>query len=94
MYLYAEIEKKSTRVKIYNAIICKNNLFIIYLFNNLLSAIEFNFHLGLLRILKEFPILSVRSMLVLENLVHCLLKKCLIEVLVKMGFNCGVFFLK
>lgn len=60
MYLYAEIEKKSTRVKIYN-------------------AIELNFHLGLLRILKEFPILSVRSMLCLENLVHCLLKKRLIE---------------
>lgn len=37
MYLYAEIEKKSTGVKIYN-------------------AIELNFHLGLLRILKEFPI--------------------------------------
>lgn len=75
MYLYAEIEKKSTGVKIYN-------------------AIELNFHLGLLRILKEFPILSVRSMLCLENLVHCLLKKCLIEVLVKLGFNCGLFFFK
>lgn len=65
--------KKTTRVKIYN-------------------AIKLNFYLGLLRIHKEFPILSVRSMLCLENLVHCLfLKKCLIEV--KMGFICG-FFLK
>lgn len=63
MYLYAEIEKKTTRVKIYN-------------------AIKLNFYLGLLRIHKEFPILSVRSMLCLENLVHCLfIKKCLIEVL-------------
>lgn len=66
--------KKTTRVKIYN-------------------AIKLNFYLGLLRIHKEFPILSVWSMLCLENLVHCLfIKKCLIEVLVKMGFICGVFF--
>lgn len=65
--------KKTTRVKIYN-------------------AIKLNFYLGLLRIHKEFPIFSVRSMLCLENLVHCLfIKKCLIEVLVKMGFICGVF---
>lgn len=32
-------------------------------------------------------------MFCLENLVYCLfIKKCLIEVFVKMGFICGVFF--
>lgn len=75
MYLYAEIEKN-------------NKSFRVKIYN----AIKFNFYLGLLRIHKEFTIFSVRSMLCLENLVHCLfIKKCLIEVLVKMGFICGVF---
>lgn len=79
MYLYAEIEKKQQEKK--------NNKS-----KNIQYAIKLNFYLGLLRIHKEFPILSVRSMLCLENLVHCLfIKKCLIEVLVKMGFICGFF---
>lgn len=58
------------------------------------NVIELNFYLGLLRIFKEFLIFLVRLMFCLENLVYCLLKKCLIEVFVKLGFNCGLFFFK
>lgn len=46
MYLYAEIEKKQQEKK--------NNKS-----KNIQYAIKLNFYLGLLRIHKEFPILSV-----------------------------------